>query len=300
MAPFRSEAQQWIARATNIAPQNLRATKMSGATSSTLWLLHDANCEKRHFVLRIFDKRSWLEAEPDLPQHEMSALTEAQRAGINAPEPIGICEDNTLFGAPVVLMSHLNGQAQLQPTNLEIWLDELAKTLAKLHEYRAPDFAWQFRSWVEPKYLAVPSWTQIPQVWQRALEFWQRGAPTYEPVFIHRDYHPLNVLWQNQTLCGVVDWPNACRGPALADVAHCRSNLMQLFSTQTADNFLCKYLQHSATEYQPFWDVDEILNFCLPHPEWYRPWSEFGVPILSDEILQNRADAFLQSVMARV
>lgn len=300
MTPFHFDAQHWLARATGIAPQHLCATKMRGATSSTLWQLHNARDAKRRFVLRVFTHREWLTAEPDLPRHEIAALNQACRTGINAPAAIDFCEDAALFGAPAVLMSHLNGQVQIQPANFELWLHELATTLAKLHQHRAPNFAWQFESWVDEKLLTVPNWTQIPQVWQRALEFWQRGAPDYEPVFIHRDYHPLNVLWQNERISGVVDWPNACRGPALADVAHCRCNLMQLFGVETADNFLCKYLQRGATEYQAFWDVDEILNFCLPRPEWYRPWSEFGVPLLSDEILQRRTDIFLQSVMAQL
>ena len=299
-SPFQPEAQQWLSRATGTAPQNLRATLMRGATSSTLWLLRNMRDEKRRFVLRVFTQQSWLDEEPDLPQHEIAALKEACCIGINAPEPIALCEDAALFGAPAVLMSHLNGQIQLQPANLERWLDELAHTLASLHQHHAPNFEWQFTSWVDETQLRVPNWTTIPQIWERALEFWQRGSPAYQPVFIHRDYHPLNVLWQNERISGVVDWPNACRGPALADVAHCRCNLMQLFGVETADNFRRKYLQHAASEYQPFWDIDEILNFCLPRPGWYRPWSDFGLPILSNQTLQNRADEFLQGVMRRV
>ena len=300
MTPFRFDAQQWLQHATGIPLQHLHAAKMRGATSSTLWLLRDTRDDRPRFVLRVFTERSWLEEESDLPRHEIAALTEARHAGINAPEPIAICEETALFGAPAVLMSHINGQVQLQPANLETWVDELARTLANLHRYRAPEFDWKFESWVEAKLLAVPDWTKIPQVWERAFEFWHSGAPEFESVFIHRDYHPLNVLWQNARISGVVDWPNACRGPALADVAHCRCNLMQVFGVEAAESFLCKYLQRSESAYQAFWDIDEILNFCLPRPGWYRPWSEFGVPILSEETLQNRADSFLYSVMARL
>ena len=300
MTEFSPAAQQWLARATHIASQNLRATPMRGANSSTLCLLHDTRDDTRRFVLRIFTHHEWLQDEPDVPHHELAALNEARRAGINAPEPLAICEDDALFGAPAVLMSYLHGQANLRPANREIWLTELAAALANLHRQRAPDFAWAFGSWVDAKHLTVPHWTKAPQLWQRAFDFWHQGAPNFEAVFLHRDYHPLNVLWHNDRICGIVDWPNACRGPALADVARCRGNLMLLFDVETADKFLCKYLQRSGTAYQAFWDVDEILNFCLPRPEWYRPWSEFGLSELSAETLQTCADAFLKSVLARV
>ena len=53
------------------------------------------------------------------------------------------------------------------------------------------------------------------------------GPPPGLPeVLVHRDYHPGNVLWRRSKISGVVDWQAACTGPAVADVAHCRVNLL--------------------------------------------------------------------------
>jgi Ser/Thr protein kinase RdoA (MazF antagonist) len=44
-------------------------------------------------------------------------------------------------------------------------------------------------------------------------------------VFLHRDYHPGNLLWNDGSLSGIVDWAFSCRGPRGVDVAHTRWNL---------------------------------------------------------------------------
>jgi aminoglycoside/choline kinase family phosphotransferase len=97
------------------------------------------------------------------------------------------------------------------------------------------------------------------------------------PSLHHRDYHPVNVLWQNGEVSGVVDWVNACLGPAGADVAHCRANLAQMFGVGVAEEFLQAYLERAGGEYNPFWDVDSVLNMSWPQPRFYLPWNEFGL-----------------------
>jgi aminoglycoside phosphotransferase (APT) family kinase protein len=43
-------------------------------------------------------------------------------------------------------------------------------------------------------------------------------VPSDERVFIHRDFHPGNVLWRDGEVTGVVDWVNASIGSPWADV----------------------------------------------------------------------------------
>ena len=71
-----------------------------------------------------------------------------------------------------------------------------------------------------------PSWARYPAVWERAAEISQGPVPVLPAVLLHRDFHPGNVLWRRGAVCGVVNWVGACTGPAVADVAHCRVNLL--------------------------------------------------------------------------
>ena len=119
-------------------------------------------------------------------------------------------------------------------------------------------------------------------------------------VFIHRDYHPTNVLWRGTAVSGVVDWINACRGPAGVDVAHCRTNLEAMYGLETADQFLARYRDVAdGFAYDPYWDIDSLLDMCLEGPSYYPPWQEFGLGIIPPPVLRQRADAYLESVMRR-
>ena len=126
--------------------------------------------------------------------------------------------------------------------------------------------------------LVTPAWSATPRTWERAIEFWLKTEPESRAVFIHRDYHPANVLWREDAVSGVVDWINACRGPAGVDVAHCRTNLAQMYGPEAADQFLDAYLDVAdGFAYDPYWDVDSVLDMCLPQPACYAPWQHFGL-----------------------
>ncbi len=299
---FRDEALDWLGRAIGTAGRTLGVVQMGGSTSSSLFRIertHGATSER--FVLRVLDNREWLAEEPDLAAHEAAALAEAQRAGLSAPQLIAYAADDVGFGAPVVLMSFVAGQIELRPPDFQSWLTGLAGQLAAIHRHTADAFPWHFRSWVNRAALVTPAWSAAPAAWERAVEFWLGGAPDGRDVFIHRDYHPTNVLWRGSTVSGVVDWINACRGPAGADVAHCRTNLAGMYGHAAADEFLAAYCAAADSfSYHPYWDLDSLLDMCLAGPSYYPPWQEFGLGIIPPPVLRQRADAYLESVMRRI
>jgi hypothetical protein len=59
---------------------------------------------------------------------------------------------------------------------------------------------------------------------------------------------------------GVVDWQAACTGPAVADVAHCRVNLLT-FGTDTAEHFTASWQHAAGDTYHPWADVITIIGF---------------------------------------
>ena len=101
-------------------------------------------------------------------------------------------------------------------------------------------------------------------------------------------------------MSGVVDWINACRGPAGVDVAHCRTNLAQMYGPDSADRFLDAYLDIAdGFTYDPYWDIDSVLDMCLPQPTFYEPWSHFGLDRITADENMRRIDAYLERVMMR-
>lgn len=298
--PFSPQALDWLAQATHAAPDCLNITPLRGASSSSIYLIETIHLETpEQFVLRVVDNPEWLAEEPDLIEHEAAALREVQQAGFRAPHLIAHASHEVGFGVPVLLMTCLPGQMTLHPTNFQAWLDAMAHELAAIHRHPAPHFGWYYRSWVNRAALAIPPWTTVPHLWEQAITLISQPAPSYPPVFIHRDYHPLNVLWDGDRLSGVVDWINACLGPAAEDVSHCRTNLVMMFSIAAADQFLAAYCQAAdAFTYHPYWDLDSLLDMCLPEPTVYPAWPELGLTHITPRFLQQQVDAYLAHILA--
>jgi aminoglycoside/choline kinase family phosphotransferase len=105
-------------------------------------------------------------------------------------------------------------------------------------------------------------------VWERAVEISRGPAPDLPAVLLHRDFHPGNVLWRYGRVSGVVDWLGACSGPAPADVAHCRINLLTM-GAEVASRFTVRWERVADTTYHPWGDVVTIVGFLDDlHDDW--------------------------------
>lgn len=285
------DVRAWLER--TLGTPLTTCVRLTGSTSSTLYTVNDS------YVVRVLDREAWLAEEPDLAEHELAALTEAQKSGVPVPAPIASADQESGFGVPTVLMSLLPGEVFLPKIPTDHWIATLAETLAKIHKYIPHDFGWHYTSWVDPKTLATPEWAQDSALWERAIALWNGPPPQSPFVFLHRDFHPVNTLWKDAKLTGVVDWITACRGPAGVDVGHCRINLALMYGPSTATKFLSAY-QEAAPRfvYEPYWDLDTLLDSCMPTPTFYEPWATFGLARLPTTTLCTRLEDYLGSIFA--
>ena len=175
---FGDAARDWLGRAIGASGASLHVERMSGSTSSSLFRIESLRGEiPERFVLRVLDNQEWLADEPDLAAHEAAALDEAQQAGLPAPRLVAYAANDVGFGAPVVLMTFIEGGIELRPVDFRGWLQSLAEQLAMIHQHEANAFPWRFRSWVNRAALAPPPWSRSPHVWERAIEFWLKAEP---------------------------------------------------------------------------------------------------------------------------
>ena len=294
---MNEQLRHWVENVTDDKIQS--AQQMAGSTSSTLYRLQT---NRRELVLRVFDNAEWLAEEPDLARHEAAVLERTQTLALPAPNVVAYDETGASCGGlPVILMTFLPGEINLQPANIDDWLRQLAETLVTIHNLPVDDFGWSYFPWGEIKGQSVPEWTTTPENWRRAIEIAEGPEPSYREVFLHRDYHPMNVLWQGQTLCGVVDWVNACRGPAGVDLAHCRTNLVAMYGLDAADHFLSYYEQviGPSFTYDPYWEIIGLVSELAYPVEVYLPWAGFGLTGITVKSVQAGLDAYIASVLAR-
>ncbi|MBP1082553.1 phosphotransferase family protein [Bacillus capparidis] len=261
-----------------------------------------ADHSEKEFVLRLFTNADWLRAEPDLALHEAESLRVASRTGVQTPHIIAFDETGIECGVPAVLMTKLEGTVELRPESMTRWVNELADALVKIHSIEADDFPWTYFTYHDIASLEIPGWSSVPDLWKSAIEILKGPRPESKECFIHRDYHPTNVLWSENTVSGVVDWVNSCKGPAGIDVGHCRVNLAMLFGIQTADLFLSAYENSAGLyyKYDPYWDILSLADIVDGPPEVYPGWPAFGVTGLTDKLIMERLDRYLISLLERI
>lgn len=290
----------WIERVTG--GRVVGVTALRGATSSLLHAIDvDAADGRRSLVLRRFVDGDWVKREPDLALREARSIQHATRAGLPVPQLLAVDADGAACGVPATLVARLDGEVVLAPPVWKDWLIGLADTAARIHRVEAGGFPWKYRRFNERESLVVPRWSAQPEAWQKAIDIVRGPHPPHRECFVHRDYHPTNVLWLNGRVSGVVDWVNGCRGPAGIDVAWCRHNLASLHGVAVADQFLSAYIAQAGTdfEYDPYWDLMSVVELLPGPPSMYEPWRTFGVANITNAVMRERVDDYLMSVLAR-
>jgi len=280
---------EWIRTVTGHTVSGMR--RMPGATSSSV---HAVTLEDAPpVILRLFTNERWTAREPDLARHEAAVLQHMERINIPTPQVIAVDAAGLQAGVPAILMTLLPGSIDLQPDNPDSWLSALAQPLNILHAIQAPTFAWEYEAWVDQDHFEPPEWSERRDLWQRAFDLFAVGMPETQMSFLHRDYHPVNVLWNEGAISGIVDWVNGCVGPSSADVAHCRLNLALMYGQETAERFL----DHLVGAYDPIWDLAPALS-ALEDFGVYAPWADFGLQHLSEPLVRERLETFIARSLA--
>ncbi len=171
------------------------------------------------------------------------------------PEPIAYDAAGTVAGLPALVMTHLRGTPVIHGLDPV----RLVEPLSALHAAAAPALP-AFHDWFDPTRVRVPAWSSDPGAWRRLAELVTQPEPATRQVFLHRDFHPGNLLWVDGALTGIVDWADGCRGPEPADVAHTRCNLALVDGLAAAERFLQVYVQaNPGYVHDPWWDAVELL-----------------------------------------
>lgn len=305
---------EWVIQAVHPEAKVLSVRPLQGGISSLVYSLSLAVLgEERSVVLRLFHDGEWVRNQPDLARREAEGLRMAARIGdVQTPRLIAYDGDGSQCGTktPALLMTRLEGGVVLQPADVSRWLDGMAQALARIHRMKLEpelsggsptSYPWTYAPYSDASSMDTSSWSGIPGRWKEAADLVARSRPTFRPLFIHRDYHPANVLWSGSEVSGVVDWVNGCIGPAGIDVGHCRVNLAQLHDIRTADEFLDRYRHYAGDSfaYDPYWDLVTLLDFAYWPPDVYAGWTALGVTGLTREMIIERLDAYLISLLER-
>jgi aminoglycoside phosphotransferase (APT) family kinase protein len=264
----------WVSREAGSAV--VRVHRLPGASSSAVHRVDLA--DGRRLVLRRYVWPGFLEDEPLAPRREVEALALVAGHGVPAPQVVAadVTGGEVGDGVPGMLMTLLPGRALAVP---DVW--RLAEVAAAVHDVDPDGFGHDYLPWYRGTTTGPPPGAAQAALWEAAIEVWRGNPPPHRWVFVHRDFHPGNVLWSRDEPTGVVDWANACRGPWGCDVAHCRTNLIGLAGPDAADGFLSAYESLTGRTYHPYWELAAVLEHG---PSYWSP-----AQIEEDELRLRRA-----------
>lgn len=290
----------WVAGQFGRTARVVRVRRLRNAFAAAMHAIDvDDGAGTRHELVM----RRWVRADtppdPGAVENESSALTllgSSAAAAVVAPALVVADAGAVSADVPAVVMTRLAGRDTLAPIDLDGHLDGLVDTLHAIHAIPVPaEIELEvYRPWGLERLTEPPPWTHHPSAWQRAISIAHGPIPRYASVFCHRDYHPGNVLWHNGRVSGVVDWTHACRGPAAADVSHCRTNLTLLFGLDVADEF--------ARRYGPVDDLamfDLLTQLGFDELSTWR-WHDAGRSDIDEASLIRAGDALLVSAVERL
>lgn len=242
----------------------LDGTRVAGRRASKVYFVHATSPQgiRHRFVLKLYPAD-----EPEAAQTEMYGIRTAGGAGVPVPDVVAT-DSGSALGTPCILTTRLAGRPRVRPrAGWAGLVTRLAEVLLTIH---SADVTSTSLGAYEPYELdephAPPSKNWKPDEWQRCVQTF-RSHPPDDPVgFLHRDYHPGNVLWSSGRLSGVVDWSAACTGSPWADVAHCRFNLWRWHGQEAADAIVTEYhrLRPELPPYHPYWDIATAMSIPWP------------------------------------
>jgi len=248
------------------------------------------------FVLRRYTDRERAAQHPGLVDDEVRALEAARDVlGDLVPRPVAWDPSGAETGVPALLMTYLPGTAQIHG------LDPVAlvEPLTRLHTAPLSSRLPSYRSWLWHADARVPEWSVRPEAWARLVERTTAPEPPGTVRFLHRDFHPGNLLWQNGRLSGIVDWASACRGPRGVDLAHTRCNLALVDGVEAAERFLLEYVRANPSyRHDPWWDAAELLTW-VDDFAGVLAFNAFGAA-LDVVLLRSRADDYADTVSRQV
>ncbi|MFI9002894.1 phosphotransferase family protein [Streptomyces sp. NPDC053541] len=269
---------------------------------------------RRSLVLRSFVKPFYVRHAEGLLTREAAILRLLGSTDVPAARLVAVDPTAQYCDHPSLLMSLLPGTVRLGDEGADRRAELLARQLLRIHRLPVTAEARPrtYQAWTSPERVNPPEDTERPELWQRAVDVIRREPPDYRACFLHRDFHPGNVLFTGDgdgegdglRISGVVDWVETSWGPADLDVAHCSTALALLHGVCAGMQFADLYVAAGGTLAEDhashlYWRLLDALAFAPDAEKVAVPWREVGRANLTPTVLTRRLEGYLQALFER-
>ncbi|MEU6297728.1 phosphotransferase family protein [Streptomyces erythrochromogenes] len=264
---------------------------------------------RRSLVLRSFVKPFYVRHAEGLLTREANVLRLLGATDVPAATLTAVDATAQSCDHPSLLMSLLPGAVRLDDQGSEERAALLARQLVGIH--RLPVTASQrpraYQAWTSPERVTPPAATERPELWRRAVDVIRQDPPAHQGRFLHRDFHPGNVLFAGTgadlRISGVVDWVETSWGPADLDVAHCATALALLHGVPAGMGFADRYVAAGGSlddgTAHLYWRLLDALAFAPDAEKVAVPWRELGRVDLTAGVLTQRLEGYIEALFER-
>ncbi|MFF9277163.1 phosphotransferase family protein [Streptomyces griseosporeus] len=303
--------RSWVEKELSEAERIEKAVRLRGGWTSQMRRLDVCGPGgRRSLVLRSFVKPFFRRHAEGLLTREATVLRLLAGTDVPAASLVAVDATARYCDHPSLLMSLLPGAVRLGDTGADARADLLARQLARIH--RLPVTVRErprtYQAWASPERVTVPAATERPDLWQRAVDVIRREPPAWQGCFLHRDFHPGNVLFtgtdDDPRISGIVDWVETSWGPADLDVAHCSTALALLHGVPAGMRFADRYVAAGGTlaedgGHHLYWRLLDALGFAPDAEKVAVPWRELGRVDLTAGVLTQRLEGYIESLFSR-
>ena len=238
----------------------LSVRRLTGGVSADVHALEldCADGRRRTVVVRQHGSAQWKPRIEQVAAMEYELLKVLYSAGLPVPEPLLLDTSDQLSAAPCLVMAFVEGTTDVPAGQLNACLEVMAATLSHLHNLPIEDLP-ALPSRLDPIPEIVEYLPDFPE--SRALRrYLSRDADsTYqdEPVLLHGDFWPGNLLWRDGELVAILDWEDAALGDPLSDVAGCRIELLWKYGAEAMSYFTQLYMKDRSVDARrlALWEV---------------------------------------------
>ena len=277
-------------------------TPLTGGMSTGIHLLETHGGER--VVMRRFLNPHWLAIDPDLAPREAAVLRALEPTPVPAPSFVGVDPYGERCEAPTVLMGFVPG-ARVALDDHQQYARELAHAMAAIHDVAPPPVEGLPN---EPEQIVRMAAEEAPNRHGTSPSpaFWRdvvdRLPPvTFAPnVLVHGDFHPGNVLFAEDRLSAVIDWPLAAASQPASDVCMCRMDAALMLGLEVGDLVLQAYEAETGARLADvgWWDLFTASRADTALETWHESYAGLGPRDLTLATVTDRFDAFVARARA--